>query len=228
MLKRLLNFKIICLLLVSFFWLNSVCHADDLASEDFYPNKVKLVEQQINLLKTRLTQMQSELQILQKQQDPATLSIDHVNKQLLDEAELDIAVAKSNFDSIYIELNESQQATNRLEKDIQEIQNQLNVFNIFGIKIARNGAPNLEHLKQELANEADLLKFEKVRVDYLQKLQIYADNILQLYKARHIRVESILKSQTMLLLKEQQAKTEFGFEQQQSIWLQQLNDLKLQ
>ncbi len=147
-------------------------------------------------------------------------------KQLLDETGLDVAIAKSNLESIGIELTESQQAVSRLEKDSQEIENQLNVFNIFGVKIARNGSPDLMYLRQELESQLALLKLEKTRVDYLLKLQGYAVSMLQLYKAQYGRIESVLKSQTILLLKEQQAKTELDFEQQQSVWLQQLNDLK--
>lgn len=229
MLKRLLNVKIICVLLISFFCLNTFIYAENNASdEDYYPDKTKLVLQQIDLLKKRLSQMDVELQTLQKQHDSSQLTSDHVNKQMLDEAELDIEVARSNLDSINIELTECQQVVNLLEKDTQEVQNQLNVFNIFGIKIERNGSPNLAHLHQELESDMALLKLEKNRVGDLLKLQSGASTILQLYKARHARIESILKSQTILSLKEQQAKTEFGFEQQQSTWLQRLNDLKLQ
>ncbi len=205
-----------------------MARAQDLMSdENFYPDKTKLVMQQIDLLKTRLAQAKSELQLLQKQ-DSVALNTDHVNKQLFDESGLDIAIAKSNLDSINIELTECQQAAARLEKDTQELQNQLNVFNIFGVKIARNGSPDLDYLRQELDSQLELFKLEKTRVEYLQKLQSYADSMLQLYKIRHARIESILKSQTILLLKEQQAKTELGFEQQQSAWVRRLNDLKFQ
>ncbi len=230
MLKRLPNFKIICLLLlISFICLTSVGYAENLQSdENFYPDKTKLVLQQIDLLKKRFAQMEAELQTLQQQPDPASLSVDTVNKQLLDEAELDIAVAKSNLDSINIELTECQQVINLLEKDTQEVQNQLNVFNIFGIKIARNGLPDATHLRQQLDSDTTLLTLEKIRVDYLLKLQTVATSILQSYKIRYTRIGSILKSQTILLLKEQQAKTELGFEEQQNNWLQRLNSLKFQ
>jgi len=198
MLKRLLNFKVICLLLVSCFWLNSMAHAQDFMSdENFYPDKTKLVMQQIDLLKIRLAQAKTELQTLKKQ-DAIALNSDHVNKQLFDESGLDIAVAKSNLDSINIELTECQQAASRLEKDTQELQNQLNVFNIFGVKIARNGSPDLSYLREELSSQLELFKLEKIRVEYLQQLQNYADSMLQLYKIRHVRIESILKSQTIL------------------------------
>ncbi|HSW68678.1 MAG TPA: mechanosensitive ion channel domain-containing protein [Gammaproteobacteria bacterium] len=232
MLKLLLKFKILCFLFIVFFSLNTALYAEDEnTDENFYPDKTRLVTQQIDLLKTRLTRAEVELQTLQKQQkreDLTVLTPDRVNKQLLDEVGLNIAIAKSNLDSINIELTESQQDVIRLEKDVQEIQNQLNIFNIFGLKIARNGTPDLEHLRNELDNQTALLQWEKTRVTYLLKLQSYAESVLQLYKSRHARVESILKSQTILLLKEQQAQTELGFEQQQSVWLQRLNNLKLQ
>ncbi len=223
MLKQWRNFKIICVLLIGLFFLNPMSYGETL-----YPNKTNLLAQQIDLLKTRLTQAQAELQALQKQQDPSVFTADHVNKQLLDETGLNIAVAKSNWESVTIELTESQQDVSRLEKDVQEIQNQLNLFNVFGLKVARSGAPNQDHLRQELDHEAALLQLEKIRVSYLLKLQNYADSMLQLYKTRYGRIESILKSQTILLLKERQAQTELDFEKQQSLWLEQLNHLKLQ
>ena len=229
MLKQLRNFKCLTLIFMSLFWFNTTCYADDFdAGAGFYPDKTKLIIQQIDLLKNRIKQAQGELQVLQKQEHAPTLAADSVSKQLLSQAELDIAVAKSNLDSINIELTECQQAVGRLEKDMQEIQNQLNVFNIFGLKISRNGSPDSEHLHEELENQTALLQLEKTRLNHLQKLQGYADNILQFYKMRYDHIDSLLKSQTVLLLKEQQAKTELGFEQQQSIWLQRLETLKLQ
>ncbi len=228
MLKQWLNFKILGLLLVSLICFNSVSLAAELLDDDdFYPDKTKMVAQQIDLLKNRLTQTHIELQALQKQSTDG-LSGDHFTKSMLGETGLEIAIAKSNLESINIELTECQQAISRLEKDIQEIQNQLNVFTIFGLKIVRDGSPDLEHLRQALGNQKELLALEKNRLDYLLKMQSDADTILQFYKVKYTRIESVLKSQTILLLKEQQAKTDLDFEQQQNMWLQRLNQLKSQ
>ena len=104
--------------------------------ETLYQDKTNIVSEQIKLLKNRTIQAQRQLLELQHKQDNhSTLSIDHVNKPLLSQAELEIAVAKSNIDSITIEVSESQQTISRLENDIQEIENQLNVFNMFGLKV---------------------------------------------------------------------------------------------
>ena len=147
-----------------------------------YQDKISLVSQQIDLLKNRLVQSQNELAKLQRQHDNQDTSRPNfqINKQSLNQARLDIAVAKSNVDSINIELSESQQTINRLEKDTQEIENQLNVYNIFGLKLERNGAPNRNDLKQELDYQKNLLQVEKTRLDYLQKLQGFAHSSLQL------------------------------------------------
>src|SRR5436853_7691789 len=97
MLKRLLNFKIIFL-----FFFCAFCYADDLAPvNNFYPDKTKLVTQQIELLKNRITQAKIESDILQKQDSPQK---NHADRQQLAEADLDISVAKSNLDSVEIEL----------------------------------------------------------------------------------------------------------------------------
>lgn len=221
--------RIILGLIVSLF-LNSFVWAADAAplTNDFYADKATLITQQIELLKIRVGQAQTELQKLQKQQDNFFASVEQVNRHLLTQTGLDIAIARSNLESINIELVECQQAVTRFEKDVQELQNQLNVFSIFGLKIARNGSPNLDNLRHELEIKAELLRLEKARAHYLRQLQEYADNLLQLNKTRYAQIESTLKSQTILLLREQQAKSELGFEQRQGQWLQRLHGLELQ
>lgn len=200
----------------------------DLASDSHLAlDKTHLVSQQVDLLKIRIKQAKLELTILQKQQDGGIAS-DRINKQLLNQASLSIAVARSNLDSINIELTECQQTVGRLEKEMQEIQNQLNVFNIFGLKIARDGSPDVEHLRRVLKHLTTLLQLEKDRENYLIELQGYADSMLQFYKNKAMKIDSLLKSQTILSLKEQQAKSELGFEQQQGIWIKRLNDLEVQ
>src|SRR5579862_991534 len=123
------------ILIGSFLFLSTVAWAETSELEDtLYLDKTKLVSEQISVLKDRLSQAKSELVDLQRQQDHRNiaLSIDRVNKQLLDQVGLAITIAKSNLDNIEIELSESQQATSRLEKNSQEIENQVKVFNIFG------------------------------------------------------------------------------------------------
>jgi len=228
MLKRLLNFKKILFLLASFFLLNAMVYAQE-PENNFYSDQTKLVAQQVDLLKNRLLQAQTELQKLQKQQDTwGSLAIERVNQHRLDQAGLDIAVAKSNLDSINIELTECQQAVSRLEKETQELHNQLNVFNIFGLKMSRHGSPDIKYLNQEFEYQTALLQLEKMRVNSLLQLQTAAESMLKLYKIKSTRIESLFKSQSILLLKEQQAKTELNFEHQQNSWLQRLNALEIQ
>jgi potassium efflux system protein len=193
----------------------------------FYSDRTKMIAQQTTLLKNRLLQAQAQLSTLQHQEELqlSDLSLSQPNKQLRSQAALDIAVAKSNVDSINIELSESQQTINRLEKDIQEIEDQLNVFSIFGLKIARSEALNVGGLQAELTYQKNVLQLEKTRAGYLLNLQQLADNILQLQKAKFSRINLLLKSRTILALKERQAQSEVDFQQQQSYWLQQLNTL---
>ncbi len=197
---------------------------------DFYLDKTKVVVQQIELLKNRVDRANAELANLQNQQSKqmATLSFDRVNKDWLNWTKLDIATAKSNLDSINIELAESQQTINLLEKDTQEIENQLHVYDVFGMNVARGGIPNLKNMRSQLTYQKDLLTREKSRSDYLQQLQKISENIIQVYTARFQRIENLLKSQTMMQLKEQQAKSEIDYEEQQNVWIKRLNDLSLQ
>jgi hypothetical protein len=61
-------------------------------------DRIELVTQQINLLKTRLSQGEHELSQLQQLHDKQItgLTIEKATKSLLDKASLDISVSKSN------------------------------------------------------------------------------------------------------------------------------------
>src|SRR5262245_12078190 len=97
-------------------------------SDDVTIDRMLLVSEQINILKNRLSQGEHELLELQQKhdQDTSQITMEKANKNLLDKASLDISVAKSNLDSINIELTDCQQTIAWLEKSVQEIDNQLN------------------------------------------------------------------------------------------------------
>jgi potassium efflux system protein len=222
---RIIIFIVGILLVSSFAFAES-----DTDGNDFYLDKTQVVLQQIDLLKNRIKQAESEYTDLRHKQagQMARLSLDHVSKQWLNWTKLNISVAKSNLDSIDIEVSEAQQTTALLENDTQELTNQINAFNIFGTKVSRNGAPNLSNLRAQLNYQKNLLRLEQERLQYLQQLREATDKVLQIYNAKYVRIENLLKSQTMLQLKERQAKNEIEFQQQQDMWLQHLNGLNAQ
>lgn len=218
--------KLLIIISLGFFLVATAAFAELPELENnLYFDKTQLVTQQIELLNARLSQAQNEFTHLHQQESTsATLTIDHINKQLLNQTELDIAVAKSNLNSLIIELSESQQTILRLEKQIEEIEGQLNVSNVYRLKFLRNRAPNVKTLKNEVEYQKDLLDLEKERHQSLLKLQDVAENILQTLRSKYARISSLLKSQTIMQLKEQQAKSEIGFQKQESYWLKKLND----
>lgn len=195
-------------------WADEVAHTDNA----LYVDSTKLVSQQVDLIKNRLLQAQNELAELQHQQEQqiASLSVDSVSKPVLIQAGLNIAIAKSNLDSIDIELSESQQTVARLEKEIQELENQLNVSTMFGLKWTHGDPDNFASLKNELAYQQHLYELEKERNDQLTQLRTVASDTLRLYKMKHARIHALLKSRTILRLKEKQARSEVIFQQQQS------------
>src|SRR5437870_990995 len=71
------------------------------SADTFYNGRTKLIAQQTTLLKNRLQQAQVQLTTLQHQEEIqlSELSLTQPNKKLRSQAALDIAVAKSNFDS---------------------------------------------------------------------------------------------------------------------------------
>ncbi len=86
------------------------------------------------------------------------------------------------MDSATVELTDAQQATAWLSKNVQEIENQLNVLNIFGSKLAVQQVENIQELHTDLIYQQKLLSLEKIRVKYLQDLQHASRSILQLRK----------------------------------------------
>jgi potassium-dependent mechanosensitive channel len=196
-------------------------------NHEFYLNHSQLMAEELSLLKQRLTQANYESVQLQHALDTelSSLTIDKVTKSLLNQSLLDIAAAKSNVDSVNIELNESQQTSNRLEKSTQEFENQLNLVGVFGFKTIHMGKMDVNNLNSELRYQTKLLDLEKQRYQYLQQLKNIMDKNLQLQKTRLMRIDALLKSQTLVQLHEQQAKSELKFQQAQAEWLKQLNAL---
>lgn len=188
-------------------------------------DRIQLVNEQVNLLKNRLVQAKVEFNALQQDEKISQLALEKASKSLLDKASLDISVSKSNLDSINIELADSQQTINWLEKNIQEIENQLNVLNIFGLKMAPNEASSMQEYRSDLKYQGKLLEMEKSRVKYLQNLQNIANNILELRKDKFNRLNALLKSRRMLHIKQQQVKDELAYQQQQNYWLDQVGVL---
>lgn len=189
-------------------------------------DRIQLVSEQINLLKNRLLQAENELKNLQSHDDQISqLALDKASKSLLDKASLDVSVSKSNLDSISIELADSQQTCLWLEKNIQEIENQLNVLSIFRLKLTNGEMSNIKGYRVDLNYQHKLLELEKVRIKYLQNLQSIANSTLNLKKDKYNQLNTLLKSRTMLHIKQQQVKDELAYQEQQNHWLEQLNVL---
>lgn len=228
--RKLTVIKLILMIVLSLFLVNGQAAITNAVPFETSIDRTQLVTQQTNLLKNRLTQAENELNSLLKQQDEqiSQLAIEKASKNLLDKASLDVAVAKSNAESISIELSDSQQTINWLEKNIQEIENQLNVLNIFGLKIVKNEIGNVKEYHTDLRYQQKLLELEKNKVKYLQSLQSIANNLLTVKKEKYNRLSSLLKSHKLLHMKQQQVKAELAYQEQQNYWLRELNQLYAQ
>lgn len=213
----------VCLLLPS-------TYAETLITEDATIDRILLVKQQINLLKNRQQRQEKELAELEQQHEKeiSDLTIEKASKSLLEKASLDILVAKSNVDSISIELTDCQQTVSWLEKSVQEIQNQLNVLSIFGLKVAKSEMTSVSELRSDLRYQQKLLALEKDRAKYLRSLQNLAHNMLAFKKENYERLNTLLKSRKLLHLKQKKVKDELAYQEQQNQKLQELNALYAQ
>lgn len=186
-------------------------------------DRIDLVNKQIAILKDRLIQYQKEHATLEQQLNKNDQDLmGQVSKNLLNKISLDIAVSKSNLDSLNIEVNDCQQTIIWLEKSIQDIENQLNVLNIFGLKAAPSNSINTLDLRKDLNYQKKLLSLEKARIVILRNLQNLAQNILVLKNEHYNQINNLMRSSTLLHLKQQQVKDELDYQEQQNYWLQQL------
>lgn len=203
-----------------------IAHADTVyAGNEVSIDRIQLVTEQINLLKNRLHQAENELASLKQEEEISQLALEKASKKLVEKASLDISVAKSNLESINIELTDAQQISNWLEKNITEIENQLNVLNIFGLKSSAAEYANIKEFRADLHYQKNLLELEKTRVKYLQNLQNVVSSILAQKNAKYYRLDAMLKSRRMLNVKQQQVKDELAYQEQQNHWLEELNVL---
>lgn len=226
LIRKYILFYILSLICLSSFGFLQPAYAEYVnLGEEVSIDRIQLVSEQINLLKNRINQAQHEVLNLQQDEQISQNALDKASKNLLDKASLDISVAQSNVDSINIEVTDSQQTVNWLEKNIQEIENQLNVLNIFGLKGSNKSAVNIAEYQSDLLYQKKLLSLEKSRYKYLQQLQIYAGNILDFKQNKYNRLNALLKSKKMLHIKQQQVKDELAFQEQQNFWLEQTNSL---
>lgn len=188
-------------------------------------DRTQLVTQQISLLQNRLSQGERELKELQQQHDKQItgMTVEKASKSMLDKAALDISVSKSNLDSVNIELTDTRQTISWLEKNIQEIENQINVLSIFGLKVEKNDVNNSEELRKDLNYQNKLLVLEKSRYKHLKSLHTVADNILTLRNENYNRLNTLLTSRNLLHVKQQQVKDELAYQEQQNYWLKQLD-----
>ncbi|HVY53410.1 MAG TPA: hypothetical protein VHA13_02705, partial [Gammaproteobacteria bacterium] len=194
--------------------------------QNFYLDKTELVEQQISLLKKRLQQANQDLTFLKQEQKKNLISTnDQANKYVLYKTSLHIASAKSNLESIGIELTDSQKSLTSLEKNIQDIRNHLSALNIFGHKLFHDDPAQIQSFNAELKYQQNLYNLERQRINYLTDLQKIEATALQLYRERYAQVNALLKSRQLLHIKERQVKSELEFQQQQNYWLQRLESL---
>jgi len=224
--KNIRSIFVSTLLSILLLAITSCSYADETSSKDPSMDRIELATQQINLLKNRLAQGEQELAQLQRHdKNIPKLTITNTNKNLLEKASLDISVAKSNLDTLNIELTDCQQTISWLQKSIQEIENQLNVSSIFGIKATQHDVINVNELHTDLVYQRKLLNLEKIRNKYLQDLQSTANNIWNSKNENYNYIINLLKSRNLLHIKQKQAKDELAYENQQNYWLSQLNHL---
>lgn len=195
-------------------------------SEASASDRIEIVSQQIRLLEGRYQQAELELANLrQDNMDVSAATLEQAGKSLLDRATLDISVAKSNLESISIELADVRQTVEWLEKSTQEIKNQLNVISIFGNRISRGEHMDVPQLQADLAYQERLTTLEKERMKFLRNLQEDAKNILQLKRDHISKLRSMLRSQRMMRVKQQEVRDELAYQELQNQWLQRLNVL---
>lgn len=185
-------------------------------------DRLALVTQQINILTQRLERGKQELGALNPSKDENNNQ--HVSKNNVVKATLDIAVTKSDLDSINIEIQDTHQTIGWLEKNIKEIENQLNVQGVFGPRFTNHQIMNPEEMRADLTYQYQLLELEKERYSIEQELQNTIKQLLGFRNDNQKKLVSIYKSNRILNAKQKQVKEELIYQEEQNKWLQTLNN----
>lgn len=189
-------------------------------------DRVQLATEQLALLTSRLEQTKLELKQMEEQHDKEyNVTIDKINKNIFEKANLDLSVSSSNLDTINIELSDCQQTISWLEKSITENDNQLNAVNIFGLKGYKSDFINTKQLRNEIQAQQSLLVLEKARASLLQELRDTANKLLTYQKDNYEHLDKLIKAKNLMNIKQQQIKAELSYQEQQNEWLQQINSL---
>ncbi len=173
----------------------------------------------LNLLSDRIARAHSELQLLHQQ--PVVLT-SHVSKEMLEQAALNINIARAELASVDLELAEAQQTVSRLEKTVAGLQGQLNAVGIFGLKRASHGTEDLSQLHNNLVAQANLLADERKRAASLESLQKTRRDILNFYITANGHLQTQANSEATLQLKERQTHAEAIFLAEQDNGLKEL------
>lgn len=194
------------------------------AAENYlYNQQQQLLEKKLYSLKQRLRQAQEENNYLQNQLHHSTQTNNITDAKLL-VAKINLAISSSKnvLASTVLESKYSQQSLIWLDKNIQEIQNQLNSLKIFDSK---SYTLHKQKLDLELEQQQLLYQTEKDCIADLMALQkIQTDNI-SLYLTEQDQIKKELKTYKITQIKAAQLKTELGFATQQEQWLQHLSNL---
>lgn len=217
-----LFFWIICLLSFS----KGAFAQENDTVEIYSPDKASLVKQQLILLHNREVRAETELKYLQQQMAISLPSV--ISKKMVAQFALDVAAAQSSLDSINIELTESRQTIDQFDKELQALENRLNVVNMFGLKMTRTNPTDLERLYEDRQEYKNLLALEKNRTQQLLKLQANANAALQLYQENNARFQASYQKQALSELKNRQDQTELDFQTKQNNWLHRLDALENQ
>lgn len=211
--------RIVCILIVVISCIVApVLYAEQPSGVD----RIQLLTKQVNLLKSRSLQAEQELTELRSQGElrVSKEAILHASKSLLDKAALDIAVTKSDLDGITIERADSEQSIAWLQKNVQELENQLNVISVFGNHPSGLSTFSRAELSVDLAYQKQLFNLETERAKSLRSLQSAVGSLLQYRKENLLQLRTLLGTQRLLRIKEQQANDELHFQEVQNKWLQ--------
>jgi potassium efflux system protein len=193
------------------------------ANDELYAQQKQLLNTQLISLQQRVVLANQTIYDLQQQTTTAKLTQNYRhNLILLNKIKLAIHSTENTLASVTMELKSSQQAMVWLDKNIQDIQNQLHSLNIFGTKASNTSNKNL-HLA--LKQQQELYQYEKTCGNYLSQLQQLTNITISSYNNYYTKLLNEVQKQKLSQNTADQLRQDIEFAKQQEFWLQKLTTL---
>lgn len=221
-----MNRRLLCSIVILLLSIINICPSVNAANENPTDAKTHILiaaERQLKVEKTRHALLRNKLKALQhdEQKIPVQTIID---ANLLRRAELTIALAQADVESIALTLNAAQQAVDLTQNNINVLEGQAKDLTT----LFHASKQQQEQLQQQIKNQRLLLALQQDRVKVLQQTQTLASRALVIGQEWRAQLQAKYQIQQRQMRQQALDKLAASLQAEQQKWLSRINELNQQ